>query len=321
MAEPKVGVGSFIGIGEQTGYTTTVAASKYVPMISDGDSVKRDDATIEGGSLQYVGYVSTRYRKGKRDVKGNEAVEVSYEGTELLWKHLFGSVATSQPNPGGQPTVYDHLFTLADTLPVGLTLEINRGGTSFFVQGAKVSQAEISLGVDELMKLDLSFIGRDLDTNTASSPSYTTTGTFASPDVTLQWNGVQQDVRQFNVSINHGLDGDRYFIGSKLRKQPVRGDRLEVTGSFDTEFQDATIFTDFKNATQRQLIISAVGDQIGATGYYYSWTMTIPIALLGDATPTVSGGGRILFSPSFKAYRTSSANELQLFIRNTVTSV
>ena len=319
--DPKVGVGSFIGVGEQTGYTTSASRTKFVPMISGGDSIKRDDAIIKTGSLESIGYHSSRYIQGKRDVNGNETIEVSYEGTELFWKHLFGQVSTSQPNPSGQPTVYDHLFTFADTLPVGLTLEINRGGYSFLVEGAKISSGEISVNMDEFLQLNMTFMGRNMDTTTASVASFTTTKGFAAPNAVLQWNGVEQDVSGWKINVNHNLDGDRFFIGSRLRKAPVRGGRLEFTGSFDTEFQDLTLFNDFKNATTRQIVISAVGDQIGSTGYYYSWTMTIPIALLNDATPTVNDGGRITFSPSFEAFRTSSAGEAQLFIRNTVSSV
>lgn len=321
MSNPKVGVGSFIGFGEQSGYTTAVSRTKFLPMTSGGDSVNREDVRIETGGIDSIGFSSTRYRQGRRNIAGQETVEVLYEGTELLWKHLFGEVTTSQPNPGSQPTVYDHTFTIADTLPTGLSLELNRGGTSFLITGAKISQAQLSLNVDQYMRMALSFIGRDMDTASASSESIPTVNGWAAPDVTLRWNNSAQQVQSWNLNFNNSLDDNRVFIGSKLRSEPVRGARLSVTGSMEVEFVDTTLWTDFINATQRELIISAVGDQIGATGYYYSWTLTLPIAVFNTHPINVSSEGRVLYSADFKSYRSSSYNEATLVIRNTVTSV
>lgn len=320
MGNPYVGVNSFIGIGEQTSYDSPVGVTKYVPMLSGGDSVKRNDATIESNSIDSVGYKSTRYRKGKIDVSGSENIEISYEGTELFWEDLFGTVTTSQPNAGGAPTVYDHTFTVADALKVGLTLEINRGSQSFRVTGAKMTQIEISQELDKLMEMNMSFSGRALDIITASTATFSTTTSFASPDAQLTWNGTAQDCSGFKLTMNQNIDNDRYFIGSRLRNLPVRAGRLEFTGSFDTEFQSTTLYTDFINATQRQIVITSTGDFIGATGYNYTWRMTIPIALLTDATPTVGDGGKITFSPAFKSYRSAGVGEATLLMRNTLSS-
>ena len=326
MGEPKSGVGSFISVAEQSGYTTSNdTPSKYVPMLSGGDSLKRNDGQIESNSLEAIGFHGSRVKQGKRDVSGSETIEISYEGTELFWKHLFGTVVTSQPNPSGQPTVYDHQFTIADTLPTGLTLEINRGGystgQSFKVTGAKIASAEISLSIDQYLQMTMNFLARDMASMSANSPTFTTKNGFVSPDVTLKWNAVEQDVTAWSLNLNHNLDGDRFYIGSRLRKNPGRGGKLEFTGSFDTEFQDLTLWNDFVNATQRQIIISAVGEQIGSTGYYYSWTLTLPIVLLNDVNPAVNDAGRIPLSAAWKAYRSSSAGEATLFIRNTLSSV
>ena len=321
MPNPKVGLNSFIGFGEQSGYTTSVTTTDFLPMISGGDSINREDATIKSGSLESVGVKNTRYKKGKRDVNGSETVELLYEGSEVLFKHLFGQVATSQPSPGGAPTVYDHQFTITSALPTGLTLEIGRSDQSFKVTGAKITSVELSQSVDQYIQAAFSFIGRDKATMVQGSASLPSVNGWVSPEVTLSWNNAQQDVKQWSVNIANNLDADSYFIGSKLRKEPMRGGRVEVKGSFETEFTSTTLWDDFAAATERQIIIAAVGDQIGSTGYYYSWTMTIPIALLTGTPINVNDGGPIRYTASWEAFRTASAGEVTLFIRNTVSTV
>src|SRR3990167_1813329 len=140
MVQPLVGVGSFIGFVSQTGYTTRVLpTTKFLPLIGGGDSIAREEVRIETGGIDSIGFSSTRYARGRENITGNVDVEIGYEGLEVLFYHLFGAVSTSQPSPSIAPNVYDHTFTLANTLPVGMTVEINRGGTSFFVTGANIT--------------------------------------------------------------------------------------------------------------------------------------------------------------------------------------
>ena len=321
MGQPNVGVGSFLGFVEQVGYTTRVLPStKFLPLIAGGDSLAREDARIETNGIDSIGYSSSRFRRGRLDVSGSMEVEILYEGLELLFKHMFGTVTTSQPSPSSAPNVYDHTFTIADTLPVGLTMEVNRGGTSFFVTGANVQSATINQSLEAFMTLNMDVIGRDLDTGTASTQSQPTVNGFTAPDVTLQWNSALQQVSAFSVTLNNNLDADRIFIGSRKRKQPVRSSRLEVNGNFELEFANTTIFTDFKNATNRSLLISAVGDTIEG-GYYNSFTMTLPLSTIEAAPIQVSDEGRITYTADFKSRRSATLDEATLVLRNTVTSV
>jgi len=320
MTQPKVGVGSFLGFGEQTGYSTKVSPTKFLPLISGGDSLVREEARIETGGIDSIGFSSTRFTRGRSDVSGSEEIEILYEGTELLFKHLFGQVATTQPDPSNAPNVYDHTFTIADTLPVGLTVEVNRGGTSFFVTGANIQSATLTQDLEAFMTLSMDIIGRVMAIGTASNDSIPTVNGFTAPDVLLQWNAIQQQVSTWNVVINNTLDPDRIFIGGRFKKQPVRGGRIEVTGGIEVEFIDDVLFTDFINATQRALVISSVGTTIEG-GFNNSFTLTVPIAVLTAAPIQVSDEGRITYTADFKAFRSAGVNEVTLVIRNTVTSV
>lgn len=321
MIQPKVGVGSFLGFVEQSGYTTRVLpATKFLPLIAGGDSLAREEGRIETGGIDSIGFSSTRFRRGRVDVAGSIEVECLYEGLELLFKHLFGSVSTAQPDPSNAPNVYQHTFSISDTIPLGLTMEVNRGGTSFFVTGANIQSAEFGQDLDGYMTLAMDIIGRDLDTGTASTASIPAVNGFAAPDCSLKWNSNIQQVSSWNLTINNNMDADRLFIGSRFKNQPVRGSRLEVTGSFEVEFTDLTLWEDFKNATQRELLIQSIGDTIEG-GKFNEFNLTLPIAVLNDAPIQVADEGRIQFSSGFKAYRSASQNEAKLVIQNTVTSV
>lgn len=321
MGTPKVGVDSFIGFAEQVGYTTRIIpTTSFLPMISGGDSIIREYERIETAGIDSIGFSNTRFRQGRVNVNGGETVEVLYEGAELLFKHLFGAVSTSQPDPTNAPNVYNHTFSIADTLPVGLTLELNRGGTSFYVTGGKIGQAELSQGIDGAMQMALTIVGRELATGTASSKSIPTANIFAAPDCTLKWNALAQDVSDWKFTFNNNLDSDRIYIGSRLIKNPVRAGRIEVTGTFLTEFQDNTLWTDFKNATQRAVLIQSIGDTIEG-GYNNEFNLTIPISIMSAIPIQVSDEGRITVEVSWKAYRSATENEAKLVLRNTVTSV
>lgn len=321
MTQPKVGLSSFIGFVEQSGYTTRVLPStKFLPLISGGDSLAREDARIETAGIDSIGYSSTRTKKGRLNVTGSEEFEVLYEGAELVFKHIFGQVTTSQPDPSNAPNVYDHTFEIADSLPLGLTVEVNRGGTSFFVTGANIQSAQISQDLDQFMRLSVDIIGRDYDTGTASTDTIPTTNAFSAPDAILQWNGNALQCSNFSVQINNNLDDNRVFIGSRLRKQPVRASRIEVTGSFEIEFTDLTVFNDFTALTQRELLIQSIGATIEG-GFNNEFNLTLPITELTAAPIQVSDEGRITYSAEFKSLRSSSQNEVKLVMRNTVTSV
>jgi hypothetical protein len=321
MTQPKVGVGSFIGFSEQVGYTTRIVpTTKFLPMVAGGDSVNSNENRIETGGIDSIGFSSTRYRRGSENVEGSVSAEITYQGAELLFKHLFGAVATTQPDPSNAPNVYDHTFTIADVLPLGLTLELNRGGTSFYVTGANIQSAELALGIDQYLTLAMTIIGREMATGTASSSSIPTTNAFAAPDTVVRWNNNEMQVSNVTLTINNNMDPDRFFLGSRLKKQPVRGSRLEVTASFEAEFTDQTLWDDFKNATQREFFMSAVGDTIEG-GFFNEFNLTLPISVLQAVPINVSDEGRITFTAEMKSYRSSSANEATLVIRNGLSSV
>lgn len=321
MAAPNVGLSSFLGFVEQTGYSTRVLpATKFLPLISGGDSIAREDQRIETGGVDSIGFDSTRRALGRLNVSGSVEVEVLYEGLELLFKHMFGQVTTAQPDPTNAPNVYQHTFVVADTLPVGLTIEVHRGGTSFFITGANVQSAEISQDLDAFMTLSMDIIGHDYDTGTASTETIPAKNGFTAPDCTLKWGSNFQQVSSWSCQINNNMDDGRVFIGSRKRKQPVRASRLEVTGSFELEFTDLNVFNDFKAQTQRSLVIQAIGATIEG-GKNNEFNLTLPLTEIIAAPIQVSDEGRILYSADFKSLRSSAQNEMTLVLQNTITSV
>src|SRR3990167_3043468 len=105
---------------------STKKESAYGTALADADLTRRVTvARVEAGKqtklfrsdLDRVGKgheFSTELEELARDLRRATTFDAS--SLTLAWVAAFamGKVATSQPNPGGNPTAYDHLFTFAD---------------------------------------------------------------------------------------------------------------------------------------------------------------------------------------------------------------
>ncbi len=105
-----------------------------------------------------------------------------------------------------------------------------------------------------------------------------------------------------------------------MTREPVRDAKLEVVGSFTTEFSSWAQYDDFRNATEREMIITYTGDTIGGS-VAKTVKLECGVAVLTDETVVAAAPGRILIDQSFKAYRTTSANELILTMINETATV
>lgn len=321
-----VGLGhkAVLGIGEESTYGTPVTRTKFLELVGGGDGLVVDEEKIESQSMKEIGVRGDyEVQQGSVDVKGTVTFEVPYDGAEKIFKHAFGSVATSQPDSGADPLVYQHIFTMADALPTGLTLEVDRDVTAFVYEGCKIASIEFSCGgPDELVRVAAEVIGEDVQTGSATSPTVPAVGFFSAPQADLKWNSTSVPVSAFSVKLNNNLDKDRRFLGSRLRKEPTRaGGKVEVTGTFKAEFESTTHFNDFRNATNRALQIKCTGPGIGAASRKYELTLDCAVTKLIEYPVTAENEGRIMVEVSFKAYRNATEKELKLTLQNLVSSV
>lgn len=282
-----------IGFVDETTFGTPVAVTRFYEFVSE--SIKMDQARIESSALRSGTRVmrSDRWALGKKTVGGDVTFELANKSFGLLFKHMFGGVATAQPDSGGNPTVYKHTFT-PGAYPTSMTAQVGRtdvGGTTrpFTYHGCRVESWELGCSVDEIASLKVSLNGEDEDTSTSlatvSYPASLTLLTFVNG--TLSIGGSSASVMSASVAGQNGLATDRYFLGSVLRKQQLEMGMRTYTGTFEAEFESLTHYNRFVNGTEAEIILNFQGGVISGI-YNYEAKITANVRFDGE-TPNVSG--------------------------------
>jgi hypothetical protein len=318
-----IGLTGFIGYGKETTYGTSVARAHFLE-INEEDIVS-EEPKIESAALAQVGIRSTKVAQGGIAISGNFGFDAQYGGWERLLRQLMGTIVSSQPDVTSNATVWDHTFTIADELPTGLTIEVFRGtetfltepNKSFLYTGCLITSMDLSCGVDDLLKVSFSIMGQDVSRVAKSTPSYSSTELAVYHQGTVQWNGEDVEASNFQLTLNNALEA-RPKLGSRLTRAPKRSGKLDVSGSFQAEFVHFNQFDDFRNATNRQMVITFLGPIITGT-FRYTITITIAIAKINTFRVVLNQPGRLLMEIGFKAYRTDSAGEISIVMRNNVT--
>jgi hypothetical protein len=278
---------------EEVTYGTVVTPDRGFELRNE--SLKLESERIESPALRSGTRVqrSDRWATGKRAVSGDITMDLINKSQGRWWKHAFGGVATSQPDGVGSPTVYLHTFTPGD-LPVGQTIQVGRpnvNGTTqaFTYHGCKVASWELACAVGEIASLKVSILGEDEDTTTSLASISYPTGiammTFVHGSVTV--GGSPANIKSVTASGNNGLNGDRYFLGGALRKNPLENALREYTGSFEAEFEDLTAYNRFVNGTEAEVVLLFQGAIINGS-YRYETKITANVRFDGE-TPNVGG--------------------------------
>lgn len=282
-----------IGFVDEVTFGTAVPVTRFYEFVSE--SLKMDQARIESSALRSGTRVtrSDRWALGKKTVGGDVTFELANKSFGLLFKHMFGGVASAQPDAGGAPTVYRHTFT-PGAYPTSLTAQkglTDSGGTTrpITFHGMRVTQWELGCSVDEIASLKLSFDGEDAETSTGlatvSYPASLSLLTFVSG--TLSIGGSATSVKSASIGGQNGLATDRYFLGSVLKKQQSEMGMRTYSGTFEGEFEDLTHYNRFVNGTEAEIILNFQGGVISGA-FNYEAKVTANVRFDGE-TPNVSG--------------------------------
>lgn len=324
MSDVGLGLKGFLGIGQESSYGTAVARTNFFE-INDED-IAVEENKIESAALASVGIRSTKVKQGGISAGGSFSYDMQYAGAERLFKHVFGQISSSQPDVTSNPTVWDHTFTIADELPTGLTVEVFRDTDnfttepqkSFLYSGCLITSLNLSCTVDDLLKCSFQIMGKDEGRAAKSTPSYNSSELAVYHQGTLKWNNHDVEVENFSIDINNALEA-RPKLGSRFTRQPKRSGKLSVSGSFVAEFTRWDEYDDFRNDTNRELILQFIGPTLSGS-YKYQLTITLAVAkILGHRTVN-RAPGRLTMEISFKAYRTDSAGEIVAVMRNNTTA-
>lgn len=265
-----------LGVAPQTLYDTYVAPTRFLEMIP-GESLDRTNTILQGQGMA----PSALYRRGARRVlersegAGNVQFEVATTQFGLLFEHMLGAVATSQPGT----VAYEHIFTPGPLSsdaggPGALTVQKGVEQTNSTVQpfsfiGSMVTDWTMAVSVDEYLTLDLGVDAREVVTSEALAA-----GTYpalellhwALGDILVQGSSVAC-VTDFTLAGSNNLRTDRICLGGGgLKSQPYENDFREITGTITADFANLTDFYDlFAADTSATIKLTFTGTDIEPT--------------------------------------------------------
>lgn len=306
------GINGQLGYAAESTYGTAVAPTRFTEFLSE--DFKKTIQRLEAQGIRAGARVdrSDRWASGRVGVDGTLDMELHNKGFGLLLKHLFGGVATAQPDVGGHPTVYTHTFTPATLYGLSLTYEVgwkDEALTAYkkTIEGAKAKGFELSAKVGEFAKLKSEWIAEDMTVasavTTASYVASTSPMTFVQASLTIGGSAV--DVAGVTLKGVNPVDEDRYFIGSQLRKEPVGNDYRNYTLDIDAEWSDWTAYNRFLNGTEAALVFLIQGANIIDGAYKYQLQVTCNCRFDGD-TPKLDLRKRIMQPLKAKCLDTGS---------------
>ena len=305
----RSGLAAQIGIGVETTVGSAATPTRFYEF--NDESIAQTIERIESEGLRTGNRVlrSDRYASGQIAIEGSFSMEMTAGNTAILFKHALGAVATAGS--------YVHTCTMSDPYGLGLTLEVGRPGNdgtvrAFTYAGCKINSLDLSVSVGELLSADFGVIG-----TTAEAIGSVTAASYGSSLELLHFAGAAITVagdafpcKDFSLSVNNGLTGDRFVLGSQVAQQPIASSLAEVTGSLTAEFVDATAYNRVVNATHAAIVATFTDSTAN------SITVTVPVARFDGDTPSVGGPDILDQTLNFKGLFNGTDSPVTIAVAN-----
>lgn len=296
---------------------STKKESAYGTPLADANLTRRVVAPqVEAGKVAKL-FRSDRERVGKghefateleelaRDLRRSAALDAS--SLTVAWVAAFGmgKVATTQPNPGGNPTAYDHAFTFADpavskhapttTVYEELTADLKRRLVSLACNDFTLAGRG-----REPVELRASWMGSGATSDGAYSgslPALTAQSFLLGADADILFGpqgapvSIKDRVLAWSVSVAQSLEADLgYYPGSgKFRGRLWYGLRRVTAALTLFAKQTDDVLTLFLNDTVRELRINLTGDVIGPGPEVHRALIVLPAVRLTALDDAVEG--------------------------------
>jgi hypothetical protein len=261
---------------------------------------------------------------GNKSVQGNLATEIGAENLPWLLKHALGAVATTGSGP------YTHVLTIANSLPTGLTLEVDYGaaisGSGRYVSynGCRVNQMTLSFPQEGACTASFDLMGAKAVAGSAAlDATLTDTGhtTYSAFSSTIQEGGSAiATVRSAEIVLANDLDGQGYVIGGGGELGQLPEGFASISGTLTVLFSSAALMNKALSDTASSLAITlARGDGLGSAGNE-SMLFEVEQLKYEPSTPAVEGPAGVVQTLKFQGYRSGSAKGLKITVKNAVAS-
>jgi hypothetical protein len=302
------GLGSQVGIAEETVWGSAVPVTRFFPI--DGSNVKPMKKSVQGQGLQAGTYVHQGSLRADTStwVQGDMTMDFTSKQMGLLFKHALGSASIVQ---NGTTAAWTQTWGLGNNVNgLGLTLQgglpqANGTVVPYTYSGCKIDQWDISCAAQDIVKSKFTFGGQATATATAlATPSYPTANNiFYFKQGTVNIGGTPYlAFRDFTLSGSNNLDMGRFFFGNNGQlAEPIRNNFVDIKIAGTVDFIDTTISAAFLADTELSISLVFGGLQnalpvskkivTGPPDYYESFTVTLNGVRVNGDVPTIAGPG------------------------------
>lgn len=325
-----------VGLGKETEYGVGVAPARFFE--SDAQ-MKYDVVKAQSKAFRPSKRVNRLNRNvlSRIEVSGDMSLEATTKGLGFLLEAALG-VVTSTALPDTSPAVHQQVHTLRKTDPVAsYTIQevlptIGGGaGHPHTFTGCLVNSAEISGKEGSIVEVKLSWLGRDMDTNTAAAAaSYPVDddlltfvhgsigfdGSLTPPTATTlaALSGVPaSNVTDFSVSVANNLDTGGYNYGGRgKRSRPNVLGAAGITGKITAEYTDNTLRDAYIEQTPLPLVLTFNHDRVLSNepnDTVAVLQIVLPAVLLKGEIPTSNDGSPITQSIDWEAFDNGASAE------------
>lgn len=250
----KTALDAQVGFADEATFGTFVAPAVFHEWVEW--SVKRSDEKIESKGRRPGRRIQSANRReqGRTGASGDASFELNDRGADKLLLPCLGAVAHAQPDAPGSPTVWEHTVTLGGLDGTSFSAQVGLPDNTGAVQalsyrGGKVLSWEMSNTVDEylMLKQSLDFV-EELDNQALAVATFVDANPLSWAGAAINLDGSPIDVKSVSLQGDSGLINDRFFLGSKTKKEQLEGGALrglsgELSGAEFSGLTDYQLFT------------------------------------------------------------------------------
>lgn len=247
---------------------------------------------------------------GVKRVAGRVSFEAGYSGLDHVWYGILGAGS----NTAGAADPFTNRYTPSASLP-SFTAEVSYGdiptGKVFIFSGMKFNTAEFAWDASQgfaQMNCDIICENEESTTTTGSTQTSATTTVTHEPiqilsQVTTNDIGVGASnaycVRSGSIKIERFLTANRICVGSTTVKEPVPTQPMKVSGTFNVEFIDRTIYDAFVAQTEQT---STQFKWTGTGSNVHTIDIVFPKLKYTSALPPIQSGDVLVAPINWIAY-------------------
>lgn len=302
------GFNHWVGIGEESTWGTAVSRTKWFEVLDD--SIELKQSLMPKSSLRLVS--QARRLQSHQSVEGSLKFQMGFEGYEKILKHAMGTLAAVS---GVGP--YTHAYTLSGTLQNGLTIESTHAtddigaGNAFIFEGCKFTKLTLSQDEEDFLMVTADVVGETKNLGAKSTPTFPTFNGIDWSMVTaftLSGVSILDIIKSFELTIDNGLAADRFKLGARTRKEPIRGTQRKIRLKVSVDYDAAAEYAYY--LAQTTLIAVAITWNNGLGGANNKQLqLALPAMAVQSPGATVSEPGPLGLELELEAFMNSAEHD------------